>query len=215
MMNRSSSDPRGSRVTTPRVCAALCVLTLAYGWLGALAKERAPGLPGTRGGSIAEDTATEDVRAATREAVLESLQRRDWAAALDQAATLIPQPAANQDDDHPYHPYGYERDLSKNDRWRAELQQLEATRDLLERIRKEMPPATEPITARLSATLMQLDQELARHLDPPRARSMFGWDTALAEIGWWWDGVPEARDYIESDERYFRWNWRVVMALGP
>ena len=76
-----------------------------------------------------------------------------------------------------------------------------------------MPPATEPITARLSATLIQLDQNLARHLDPPRARSIFGWDAALAEIGWWWDGVPEARDYIESDDRYFRWHWRVVMAL--
>lgn len=209
VMRRSSSDPHGSRVTTRRVCAALCVLTLASGWLGALAKERAPALPRTRG-SMAEDISAAEDRAATREAVLESLKRRDWATALTQAATLIPQSANDADDSRPY---GYERDLSKNNRWREDLQQLEATRDLFERIRKEMPQATDALSARLSAAFIQLDWELARLLDPPRARSLFGWDTALAGIDWWWDGVPEAREYIASDERYSRWHWRVGMAL--
>jgi hypothetical protein len=150
-------------------------------------------------------------REATRGAILASLKIKDWAGALDRAETLLPPTVAPETAKR----FFWEsKNLSNNEEWQADLVRLESTRDLFRRIGADATAAPDDVLSRLAALQILLDQQLVRHLDPPREGELLGWAEALPTVDWWWDDVTEAQDYINSDERYARWHWRVGLALG-
>ncbi len=233
LSNGASGDGRAANV---RTCGALSALIIAMGALvlalGALA--RSPGRiaqPAAMSDAeallqrerLADERADFDgaaqvlnqhnrrFREATQGAVRALLQLKDWDGALNRAAGLIPKREADQDDRRSR--WRSNDDPQEKRKRQVELLRLEFIRELFDEIDTASQAADGDFPNRLSTARMSLDRQLVQTLDPPREESLFGWDSALPDVDWWWEAVPEAEEYINSDARYSRYGWRVGIAL--
>ena len=125
-------------------------------------------------------------RKATRGAVEASLRLKDWTGALDRTVLLIPKTRTDSDQVRD----SWRPDRDEGQEWRTELAHLESTRQLIDQIQIESQGADETFLTRITAARIALDQQFVRHLDPPRERELWGWDAALEDVDWWWEGVP-------------------------
>lgn len=147
---------------------------------------------------------------ARRGAVLASLKLKDYAGALDRVTTLIPQTPTDRDN----HRLSGRWIQTTDEEWQAKLSHLESARELLGQILAASQGAGDEFSHQLTATRLALDQQLVRHLDPPREAPLWGWDSALTDVDWWWKDVAEAQEFIRSDERYSHWGWPIRNVLG-
>ncbi|MBI3865755.1 MAG: hypothetical protein HY290_28100 [Planctomycetia bacterium] len=229
-LNRSCMGRRGTNV---RARSALAVLVLALGWFAHFPVDSAPpnddqqAAPNNadelfRNERWVEARAAYDARTkgrdqqsrsfrdAMRGAVLASLKLKDWPGALGRAKSLIAPRPADRDDE----PSNWRWNAEESETWHAALAHFDFVHGLLTEIAAATPAAERDFAKRLSAARIELDERLVEHLDPQRDREPWGWDRALESVSWWWNGVAEAQDYINSNPRYSRWHHEIGIALS-
>ena len=148
-------------------------------------------------------------REATCGGVQASLRLKDWDDALARATALIPEQNPGQHGS----PFGWRPDLGADEQWQAALLHIEFARQLLDQIATASRETGGDFPSRLTTARIAVDQDLAEHLDPESEPSRWQTDSELPHVNWWWDGVPGAREDIDSDERHPRWYVRVGIAL--
>jgi uncharacterized protein YfaS (alpha-2-macroglobulin family) len=148
-------------------------------------------------------------REVLRRAIQSSLKLSDWPGALKRAKNLIVPPPHDR-----YERFDWRWNAEEKEDWITELGRLDFAHEALTEIAAAVPASQSKIVEQLAVVRIDLDHQLARHLDPPREREMWGWDSALEDVSWWWHGVPEAQEYIQSNPRYSRWRHEIGIALA-
>jgi len=231
LSNGGSSDVRGARVRLGQILLlAVFILGLSVGPVAGAEKSESAK---QRGNSEADELFRQERwaaaraaydasakaakhrslahREAVRGAIRSSLKLHEWTDALDRAAKLPPSVPRERN----WILFSWRSNLRQDHEWQEDLLHFEFARDLLGEMQSAMSATDTEARSRLTELQIEIDQRLLHHLDPSDdSESRRRRQSELADVDWWWEGVPEAREYVESDERYSRWGLRVRIALN-